>query len=98
MEWEHAELRSFFKFIFEFNLLIRPATKEELFNLHNSQLHSVIEHIFGVLKWKFCILLLPTEYDMEIQARLPAALSAIHNFTRDHDLEINEDDGPNIDK
>ena len=41
---------------------------------------------------------MPTEYDMEIQARLPAALSAIHNFTRDHDLEINEDDGPNIDK
>ena len=40
----------------------------------------------------------PVEYDMEIQARLLAALSAIHNFTRDHDLEINEDDGPNIDK
>ena len=35
---------------------------------------------------------------MEIQARLPAALSAIHNFTRDHDSEINEHDGPNIDK
>ena len=58
----------------------------------------MIEHIFGVLKWTFCILPLPTEYDMEIQARLPAALSAIHNFTRDHDSEINEDGGPNIDK
>ena len=39
---------------------------------------------------------MPTEYDMEIQARLPAALSAIHNFTRDHDPEISEDKGPNI--
>ena len=39
---------------------------------------------------------MPTEYDMEMQARLPAALSAIHNFTRDHDPEISEDKGPNI--
>ena len=56
----------------------------------------MVEHIFGVLKQKFWILLLPTEYDMEIQARLPAVLSAIHNFTRDHDPEISEDKGPNI--
>ena len=34
---------------------------------------------------------------MEIQARLPAALPAIHNFTRDHDSEISEYNGPNID-
>ena len=56
----------------------------------------MVKYIFGVLKQKFQILLLPTEYDMEIQARLPAALSAIHNFTRDHDPEISEDKGPNI--
>ena len=68
----------------------------ELFNLDHSELHNVVEHVFGVLKWKFWILLLPTEYDMEIQARLPAALSAIHNFTRDHNSEISEDKGPNI--
>ena len=69
---------------------------EELFNLCHSQLCNVVEHIFGVLKQKFHILLLPVEYDMEIQARFPAALSAIHNFTREHDPEISEDDGPNI--
>ena len=34
---------------------------------------------------------------MEIQARLPAALSVIHNFTRDHDSEISEYNSPNID-
>ena len=58
----------------------------------------MVEHIFGVLKQNFLILLLPIEYDIEIQARLPAALSAIHNFTRDHDPEISEfkDKGPNI--
>ena len=34
---------------------------------------------------------------MAIQARLTAALSAIHNFTRDHDSVISEYNGPNID-
>ena len=57
----------------------------------------MIKCIFGVLKQKFHILLLPVEYDMEIQARLPAVLSAIHNFTRNHDSEISEYNGPNID-
>ena len=33
---------------------------------------------------------------IEIKARLPAALSSIHNFTRDHDPEISEDNDPNI--
>ena len=57
----------------------------------------MIECIFDVFKQKICILLLPVEYDIEIQARLTAALSAIHNFTRDHDSEISEYNGPNID-
>ena len=28
-----------------------PTSKEELFNLHHTSAHNVIEHIFGVLKW-----------------------------------------------
>ena len=62
--------------------------KEELFNLHHAQLHNVIEHIFGVIKQKFQILLLAPKYDLDLQIRLPAALCAIHNFTREHDSEI----------
>ena len=79
--------------------LSRPAKKEELFNLRHAQLRNVIERIFGVLKRKFRILLLPVEYDLEIQARLPAALSAIHNFTRDLESDIMEPDnnGAHID-
>jgi hypothetical protein len=44
-----------------------------------------------VLKRCFRILLLPIEYSIEVQARLPAGLAAIHNFTRIHDLSCDED-------
>jgi hypothetical protein len=41
---------------------------------------NVIERIFGVLKRRFRILIVPPELDMHWQARLPAALVAIYNF------------------
>jgi hypothetical protein len=52
----------------------------------------VIERTFGVLKkhFKFKILLLPPAYGMDIQARIPAALCALHNFIREH--ESDDDD------
>ena len=46
---------------------------------------NVVERIFGVLKRRFRILVVPPELDMQWQARLPAALAAIHNFIRDCD-------------
>ncbi|OJA11630.1 hypothetical protein AZE42_13458, partial [Rhizopogon vesiculosus] len=64
---------------------VRPMNKEELFNLRHSSARNVIERIFGVLKHRFHILLLSPEYSMEIQARIPAALCAAHNFIRTHD-------------
>src|ERR1700732_1149288 len=63
----------------------RPLNKEELFNLRHASLRNVIEHIFGVLKRRFRILLLPPEYSLAIQARIPVAISAIHNFIRAHE-------------
>jgi hypothetical protein len=39
------------------------------------------------LKRHFRILLLSPEYSLEIQARIPSALSAIHNFIRIHDSD-----------
>jgi hypothetical protein len=59
--------------------------KEELFNLRHASARNVVERIFGVVKRRFRILLLSPEYKMDIQARIPAALCAIHNFIRDHD-------------
>ena len=62
-----------------------PVNKEELFNLRHASARNVIERIFGVLKRCFRILLLAPEYNLEIQARIPAALCSIHNFIRTHD-------------
>ena len=53
----------------------------------------MIEQIFGVLKQKFHILHLAPEYTLEVQARIPAALAAIHNFTRCHKPGEEEEDG-----
>jgi len=64
---------------------IRPRNKEELFNLRHASARNVIERIFGVLKRRFRILLLAPEYSLQIQARIPAALCAIHNFICIHD-------------
>jgi hypothetical protein len=53
--------------------------------LRHASARNVIEHIFGVLKRRFRILLLPPEYKLSLQARIPTALSAVHNFIRKHD-------------
>jgi hypothetical protein len=66
-------------------MFYRPENKEELFNLRHVSAQNVIEHIFGVLKQHFHILLLPPAYAMEIQAQIPAALCMLHNFIRVHD-------------
>jgi DDE superfamily endonuclease len=63
----------------------RPANKEELFNLRHAQARNVIERIFGVLKRRFRILVIPPEYSFKVQARIPSALCAIHNFIQVHD-------------
>lgn len=64
---------------------IRPVTKEELFNLRHACARNVIERIFGVLKKRFRILIIPPDYDMDLQSRIPPALAAIHNFIREND-------------
>lgn len=67
----------------------------ELFNLRHAMARNVIERIFGVLKRRFRILIVPPELDMHWQARLPAALTAIHDFIQDHDPDdINDIEDP----
>ncbi|KIK13513.1 hypothetical protein PISMIDRAFT_17931 [Pisolithus microcarpus 441] len=55
-------------------------TPEELFNLRHASARNVIERIFGILKRHFRILLPAPEYDIDIQARIPTALCALHNY------------------
>lgn len=64
---------------------LRPATKEELFNLRHACARNIIERIFGVLKKRFRILIIPPDYDMDLQSRLPPALASLHNFIREND-------------
>jgi hypothetical protein len=70
---------------------VSPVNKEELFNLRHASARNVVERIFGILKRRFRILIIPPEYDMGIQARIPAALCALHNFIRHHDPSDIED-------
>lgn len=65
----------------------RPCNKEELFNLRHAMARNVIERIFGVLKHRFRILILSPKYSLQVQAQIPAALCAIHNFIHLHDIE-----------
>ena len=68
----------------------RPLNREELFNLRHASARNVIERIFGIIKHRFHILLLPLEYcSLEVQSRIPASLAAIYNF-----IHINEEPDP----
>jgi len=58
-----------------------------LFNLRHASARNVVERIFGSLKKRFNILTHPAQYDMDIQARIPPATAAMHNFILDHDPE-----------
>jgi len=55
--------------------------------MRHSSARNVVERIFGILKRRFRILLIPPEYDMTIQALIPPALAALHNFIRQFDPE-----------
>ena len=50
--------------------------KEELYNLQHAQACNVVEQIFGVLKKWWDILNQPPQYDISIQAHIPAGLAA----------------------
>jgi hypothetical protein len=56
----------------------------------------VVERIFGILKRRFRILALPPEYSMDIQARIPPALCALHNFIRHFEPTEIDDYPPDV--
>jgi len=92
-EWGRAGVRcvQYFQQIWCRTECIRPANREELFNLRHASARNVIERIFGALKKRFRILKLAPEYNMDMQARIPPALAAIHNFIFKHDTTEQED-------
>jgi hypothetical protein len=56
-----------------------------LFNLRHASARNIVECIFGITKNRFEILDRAPQFDMAIQARIPPALAALHNFIIDHD-------------
>ena len=63
----------------------RPRNEQELYNLWHAQLRNAIEHIFGVLKKCFRVLLLAQEYSFATQAQIIPAFVVSHNFIVLHD-------------
>ncbi|KIO10383.1 hypothetical protein M404DRAFT_21335 [Pisolithus tinctorius Marx 270] len=75
-------------------MISKPVNAEECYNLHHAQLGNVIEQIIGVIKRRFRILIMPPEYGMDVQARIPPALCCIHNIIRMYDpLELDDIEG-----
>ncbi|KAE8250713.1 hypothetical protein A4X13_0g4463 [Tilletia indica] len=60
----------------------RPRTAKELFNRRHAGLRSVIERIFGIMKERFKVLLLGSDYPLKTQVALFPALAVVHNFIR----------------
>jgi hypothetical protein len=88
-EWGAAGVRYVFSlmdltFLKYFN---SPKNAKELFNLRHAQARNVIERIFGVLKQRFRILLLPPRYPLNFQPRIPVALCALQNFIQETDSD-----------
>ena len=71
----------------------RPVNKEELFNLRHTSLWNVIERAFGILKQWFQIFHFPTNYNIDVQAQIPAALCAVHNFIHNYNKNVCNNDG-----
>jgi len=61
-------------------ILSRPWNSRELFNFRHAQLWNIIEQIFGVMKKRFWVLLLPQEYPIEMQVCLVPTLTVLHNI------------------
>ncbi|XP_022841850.1 protein ALP1-like [Olea europaea var. sylvestris] len=62
--------------------------KEELFNYRHSSCRNIIERCIGVLKARFPILKLITNYQLSRQRQIPTACCAINNFIRqEHALD-----------
>ena len=70
---------------------LKPNNAKELFNLCHASLCNVIERIFGVVKQKFKILGIGTEYSTDTQIHLVLGLLGLYNFICLHEGIENED-------
>lgn len=89
-EWGRANIRSILSSLMQLKvadfafLICSPTNREELFNLRHAQGRNVIEQIFGIIKKRWDILNRPPQFSITIQARIPPACAALHNFIMEH--------------
>ena len=88
-EWGCSQNRWAFYFSFTSDNLLysRPMNPQELYNLCHAKLCNIIKCIIGVLKHCFQILTTSPEYNMNIQAYIPASLACVHNIIHTHDSD-----------
>jgi hypothetical protein len=70
---------------------LKPNNAKELFNLRYASLRNVIKRIFGVVKRKFKILGVSTEYSVDTQIHLVLGLLGLYNFICLHEGTENKD-------
>jgi hypothetical protein len=76
-----------------------PSNAIENFNYRHSQLRTVIERTFGVVKNRFAILKSQMPYPFKTQARIVIACCLLHNFIRrvDRDDVVTDSDSDDDD-
>jgi hypothetical protein len=62
----------------------RPQNHKELFNHRHVVLRNHVERALGVIKKRFPILKVATLHKMENQAKIPIAVTVLHNLIRSH--------------
>ncbi|KAE8252964.1 hypothetical protein A4X06_0g1800 [Tilletia controversa] len=60
----------------------KPRTAKELYNRRHAGLRSVIERIFGIMKERFKVLVLGSDFPLKVQVSIFPALAVVHNFIR----------------
>lgn len=95
LSWNHIYLLPLCSFCLDF---VSPANREELFNLRHASARNAVERIFGVLKKRYVVLTRPSHFDMDVQARIPPALAAVHNFIWEHDWDDIQSYGDTVDE
>lgn len=93
---------SYYSLILTVPWCFSPKNREEIFNLRHASAHNIIERIFGIVKQRYRILTVPSEFLLDVQARIPAALCALHNFIymhkSDHDNDLSDSDSEPLDE
>ena len=64
-----------------------PKMPESYSTYDMHRLGTLYERIFGVVKWRFRLLVVAPEYSLKTQAKMVPAICVLHNFIRIYDVD-----------